>query len=88
MMLNLFLSFTCFLSYALNKHFITDVHLGENKELEDCDALINAYLNQTIQLHINKKPVELVLSTKQVDYSITTIQFKPVYHKKKVNFCW
>jgi len=70
--------------YAINKHFLTDIHLGEGKELEDCDALISTYLNQTIQLYINKKPVDLGISEKQVDYSITTIQFKPIYHKKKV----
>lgn len=70
--------------YALNKHFITDVHLGENKELENCDALITTYLNQTIQLYINKKPIELKVSNKWVDYSITTIQFAPIHHKKKV----
>jgi len=58
--------------------------LGENKELENCDALITAYLNKTIQLYINKKPVELSVSEKWVDYSITTIQFVPIFHKKKV----
>jgi len=70
--------------YALNKYFITDVHLGENKELENCDALITAYLNETIELYINKKPVELSLSKKWVDYSITTIEFTPIHHKKRV----
>ncbi len=70
--------------YALNKYFITDVHLGESKEVENCDALITAYLNETIELYINKKPVELSLSKKWVDYGITTIEFSPIHHKKKV----
>jgi len=70
--------------YALNKHFVTDIHLGETKELENCDGLITTYLNQTIQLHINKKPIELQVSNKWVDYGITTIEFVPIYHKKKV----
>jgi len=70
--------------YVLNKNFLTDIHLGENKEIEDCNALIDSYLNQTIQLYINKKPVTLSLAEKEVDYSITTLKFRPAYHKKKV----
>jgi len=70
--------------YAVNKYFTTDLHLGENNEVEDCNVLIEAYLSKTIQLFINKKKVELYMDDKEVDYKMTTIRFLPVPQKKRV----
>lgn len=70
--------------YTLNKAFSTDVHLGEPSEIDNCDSLLMAYINEHFQLSFNnKKQHQLQLQRKEVDYALTILKFKPIKTKRK-----
>jgi len=69
---------------VINGVYETDIHLGEKNEVEDVDDLIEAYLNESIFLKINKKIIGLTVSAVEVDYAVTIIKLEPIGHRRKV----
>lgn len=69
---------------VINEVYETDIHLGESNEIEDCNDFIEAYLNETLFLKINKKIVGLSVEKIEVDYALTIITLEPIKHKRRV----
>jgi len=69
---------------VINDVYETDIHLGEDNELEDSDDLIEAYLNESLFLKMNKKIIGLTVSEVKVDYAVTIITLEPIRHRRKV----
>jgi len=69
---------------VVNEVYEMDIHLGEENEVEDVNDMIEAYLNESVFLKINKKIIGLTVAEVDVDYSLTIIKLEPIKHKRKV----